>query len=60
MCLHTVSLPLQESGLHHDSKGPIQFFVDEFHLEMLPLDHDVISLDLHSAFTVSERSPLYH
>ncbi|XP_064392951.1 vacuolar protein sorting-associated protein 33A-like isoform X2 [Halichondria panicea] len=42
---------LEESGLYHDSKGPIQFFVDEFHMEMLPMDHDVISLGLNSAFT---------
>ena len=46
-------LSLQEYGLNHEAKVPFQFFIQEFHLEMMALDHDVISLSLNSAFTVS-------
>lgn len=34
--------------------GPVTFHIKEFKLDMLPLDHDVISLDINSAFTVSK------
>ena len=37
----------------HESRVPIVFNIDEFHLDMLPLDQDLISLDINTAFSVS-------
>lgn len=42
----------QEHGYKDESRHPIIFNIEEFHLEMLPLDQDLISLDMNSAFTV--------
>ncbi len=36
-----------------ENRIPFIFNIDEFHLEMLPLDQDVISLDINTAFSVS-------
>ena len=60
-CTHTHIHPMymhththsQEYGLTHNMKVPMGFYIEEYHLDMLPLDHDVISLDINSAFTVS-------
>ncbi len=43
----------QEFGLEHDTHVPVEFRIMEFHLDLLPLDSDVLSLDMPSAFTVS-------
>ncbi len=45
---------LQEYGFQNDARVPFQFSIDEVHLEMLPLDHDVITLDIHNAYLVSD------
>ena len=37
----------------------LEFTITEFRLEMLPLDSDVISLDLGSAFTVRPSATLF-
>ena len=50
---HPHTHPHQEYGLTHNMRVPIGFSIEEYHLDILPLDHDVISLDINSAFTVS-------
>ena len=45
----------KEYGLEHGNKVPIGFYIEEFHLDMLPLDNDLLSLDINTAFTVSSH-----
>lgn len=47
--------PPQEYGFVHDSKAPIEFYIQEYHLDMLPLDRDVITLDIPTAYKVSRE-----
>lgn len=42
----------QDLGLEHGSRSPVQFFITEYHLDILPLDSDVLSLDIPTAFKV--------
>ena len=48
----------QEYGFVHDSKTPIEFYIQEYHLDMLPLDRDVITLDIPTAYKVSSEDGL--
>ena len=43
---------LQEYGFEHGSKAPLRFFIKEYHLDILPLDSDLISLYIPTAFKV--------
>ena len=43
---------LQDLGLEHGSRSPVQFYINEYHLDILPLDSDVLSLDIPTAFKV--------
>ena len=42
----------QDYGFEHGSTVPLHFVITEYHLDILPLDSDVISLDIPTAFMV--------
>ena len=46
---------LQSLSLVHGQKSPFTFNITEFHLDLLPLDQDLISLDIATAFTVHDK-----
>ncbi|CAI8023194.1 Vacuolar protein sorting-associated protein 33A [Geodia barretti] len=54
---------LRDLGLEHGSRSPVQFYINEYHLDILPLDSDVLSLDIPTAFkdlyVDQDPSPVY-